>query len=93
MCEFVSTDRVMPGIGCCRCRTYNGLQRPVCARCGEPFHAVEIPPEVNRCPDCGWGWIGELPKRSLVQTFDGCPCCAAIKKEKEYEQASRDRDP
>lgn len=35
MCDTVDAQFVMPGWGCCRCRTYNGLQRSNCRHCGE----------------------------------------------------------
>lgn len=78
MCKFVAGEFVAPGIGCCKCKAYNGLQREQCKMCRHVFCAVEIPPEVNRCLDCGWGWIGEMPKANLLGPINGCPCCAAI---------------
>jgi hypothetical protein len=31
------------GIGCCKCSTYNGVQRPVCKNCGHEFcHGKKI---------------------------------------------------
>lgn len=32
--EHAETERVAAGWGCCRCRTYNGLQRVMCKHCG-----------------------------------------------------------
>lgn len=33
MCEFVKSENVMPGYGCCNCKVYNGLQRTKCKNC------------------------------------------------------------
>ncbi len=44
-CKRVEHPHVMPGWGCCKCATYNGLQRRECKACGhEPCfvaHAVD----------------------------------------------------
>ena len=52
MCEYIDIPNVAPGFGCCHCsslglntdgtRTYNGLQRKTCKRCG-----------VDRCAPLG----------------------------------------
>jgi hypothetical protein len=34
VCECIDAPSVMAGFGCCRCRTYNGLQRVECRACG-----------------------------------------------------------
>lgn len=33
-CEPVEHPNIMPGWGCCQCRTYNGIQRNACKHCG-----------------------------------------------------------
>lgn len=33
-CASVASDRIAPGWGCCRCRTYNGAQRGCCCARG-----------------------------------------------------------
>lgn len=38
MCDFISAPNVAMGWGCCRCRVYNGIQRPVCKSCGVAYH-------------------------------------------------------
>jgi hypothetical protein len=77
MCEFIELTHVMPGWGCCRCRSYNGLQRKECMHCGVTRHEITIPPHVKQCPKCGFGWTGGLPKRNLEgRHFRGrCPSC------------------
>ena len=35
MCKYIDSAFIMPGWGCCRCRLYNGIHRPVCRGCGE----------------------------------------------------------
>lgn len=35
-CRHVRLPHVVPGWGCCRCRTYNGYQRTSCRSCGHP---------------------------------------------------------
>ena len=54
-CEFIDGTRYLTvGWGCCQCRTYNGLQRKVCKRCGHP-PCIELPkPEkFGLCNECG----------------------------------------
>lgn len=81
MCQFINSPLVMPGWGCCQCFEYNGLQRQKCKVCRQQRHVFLIPKEVTQCPDCGWGWVGEMPTKNLVREFEGCPCCEAIRNE------------
>jgi hypothetical protein len=76
MCKFVEDTHVMPGWGCCHCRTYNGLQRTHCRGCGTERHEITIPSNVKQCA-CGFGWIGDLPTSNAEGTpFEGrCPSC------------------
>lgn len=71
MCHYISAETVMPGYGCCRCRTYNGLQRMECKVCREPRCFFAVPADVVRCPGCGFGF-GEEHRRALGA---GCPVC------------------
>lgn len=54
-CKFISGENVMPGWGCCECRSYNGLQRRICGNCGHiPCNVVlPMPHEFGMCDDCG----------------------------------------
>ena len=79
MCTFISMRELAPGWVCCRCRTYNGLQRDACRGCKQEQHEIEVPATVVRCA-CGLGLEkGERP----VQTLAGrdvrgkCPSCSA----------------
>ena len=38
MCEFIKAPNVAMGWGCCRCSTYNGIQRMECKECKVPHH-------------------------------------------------------
>jgi hypothetical protein len=40
-CFHVRSGHVVPGWGCCKCRTYNGYQREQCRKCGHE-HCYEI---------------------------------------------------
>jgi len=75
MCHYIEASHVMPGWACCKCRTYNGLQRPHCKKCKQVRHKVEVPKTVTQCKKCGFGF----PKKdlmSIVQQFKGlCPTC------------------
>ncbi len=81
MCFYVQDTNVAPGWGCCRCRTYNGLQRQWCRACSEPRHEeeIKIPDDIERCAGCGCG----LPEGMLgVRPRGGegpavCPSCGA----------------
>lgn len=66
-CEFVPMQRyVMVGWGCCQCRSYNGLQRKVCKRCGHaPCITLPQPSEFNLCDECG------IPLSEGYTTMDG----------------------
>lgn len=33
-CKTINHPNIMPGWGCCMCRTYNGIQRKQCKQCG-----------------------------------------------------------
>lgn len=99
MCQFISSKHVMPGYICCRCRSYNGLQRERCKVCAIKPCELEIPENVKRCASCGWGWDGAFPIGNLEgEKFDEkkCPCCGAaiipiqeIEKGEDLEDAKR----
>jgi hypothetical protein len=78
MCTFISESNVMPGWACCRCRTYNGLQRTACKACREPRHELALPANLLQC-SCGFGAFERGPAWS--RTADGrdiagrCPVC------------------
>jgi hypothetical protein len=81
MCHFIEAASLLPGWACCRCRTYNGLQRQECKRCRAKQHNLVLPDGILRCAACGWGYRAEfLSFRKLTnmkQTLDaaGCPVC------------------
>lgn len=60
MCTKIASDRVAPGWGCCRCKTYNGERLAVCRHCnvaqcqGAPAPAgsnvVELSSRRTGCP-------------------------------------------
>ena len=87
MCEFIGTEHVMHGKGCCKCRAYNGLQRIFCKDCGSQLHQVEVPADVIRCKNCGFGLPAEFaeagPWLTLEDKMKGerpdylCPSCDA----------------
>jgi len=52
-CEAIEHAHVMPGWGCCMCRTYNGLQNLTCRICKHP-----------RCD--AWGLFGEAGGSVLI---------------------------
>lgn len=55
MCKYLpQTKYVFHGWGCCRCQTFNGLQRLECKRCGTP-RCAGIPTAESKglCPVCG----------------------------------------
>lgn len=33
-CQVINHANIMPGFGCCVCRTYNGDHRKECKQCG-----------------------------------------------------------
>jgi NTP pyrophosphatase (non-canonical NTP hydrolase) len=35
-CISIQSPHVMPGWGCCKCRVYNNVDRPVCKNCQHP---------------------------------------------------------
>ena len=39
-CKHVRGSFLVPGWGCCQCRSYNGYQRPLCRYCNHP-HCYE----------------------------------------------------
>lgn len=83
MCSFVEAPNVMPGYGCCRCRTYNGLQRAVCKACGVPPCAFAVPPNVKRCTGCGFGYraadlLGRVLGRTVTIAEAGCPAAQLV---------------
>ena len=86
MCEYISSEFFMPGYGCCKCGTYNGLQRDKCKNCKEVHHELMIPDDVVRCPLCGFGMIknqdivGDLIGRDLRGK---CPNCLFNRKRNE----------
>jgi len=65
-CRFVQSSHVLPGWGCCRCQTYNGLQRTECRSCGHEPEGLEVPSHIARCGGCGFGFDSS-PTR--------CPVC------------------
>lgn len=69
MCTYVEAPSVLPGYGCCGCHCYNGLQRDVCRVCEKKPCAIEIPPTVARCAECGFGY------RQAEDQFTVCPVC------------------
>lgn len=71
MCEFISSEVVMPGYVCCTCRNYNGLQRMACKDCGMPRHPFEIPASVRRCESC------KIFHYEPADEPKFCPCCKA----------------
>lgn len=84
MCNYIEDTNVHPGWGCCRCRSYNGLQRDVCGRCGAPpceSLAAEIPSDLLRCPECGLGFRPNFLDASVLTSLGktvretGCPVC------------------
>ena len=54
-CELLlDLPDVLPGWGCCQCRTYNGLQRSRCKICGhECCTAKPLPEKFGLCNECG----------------------------------------
>jgi hypothetical protein len=54
-CEFIAGDsNLLPGWGCCECRTYNGLQRDQCKRCGHACCVAKpLPEKFGLCNECG----------------------------------------
>lgn len=53
-CKFITTDCIVPGWGCCKCKVYNGLQRKECKRCGHvPEVKLPLPSEFGMCDVCG----------------------------------------
>ena len=34
MCQYLDSEYCLPGWGCCRCHTYNGIRRVACRNCG-----------------------------------------------------------
>ncbi len=80
MCKFIAGSALLPGWVCCRCRTYNGLQRCHCRACKEKPHEIEVPATVVQCANCGCG----LPRGARhTRTLAGrdvrgkCPACGA----------------
>lgn len=41
-CEYVESEFVLPGWGCCQCSVYNGAWRQFCKDCGHPV-CIELP--------------------------------------------------
>lgn len=41
-CQYIESDYVMPGWGCCQCHVYNGAWRQVCKDCKHPV-CIELP--------------------------------------------------
>jgi hypothetical protein len=55
-CQLLLDVRdLLPGWGCCKCRTYNGLQRPFCKRCGHDCCNPNkpLPEKYGMCNECG----------------------------------------
>mgnify|MGYP001239086435 CR=1 FL=1 len=36
MCQYIDSEYIVPGWGCCQCHLYNGMQRTACRGCGRP---------------------------------------------------------
>jgi len=55
MCELITESKyLLPGWGCCKCHTYNGLQRNECKSCGHACCAEKPKPEqFGLCNECG----------------------------------------
>lgn len=68
MCKYLESEHVWPGLDCCTCQTYNGLQRDKCRACGVVFCSDAIPADVKRCEECGAGSRkdGMLPEMNLA---------------------------
>lgn len=71
MCDYITGKNLLPGWTCCECRVYNGLQRPVCRRCGCERHDITIPKDLIRC-ECGFGIE---PRYIPHRTEMVCPSC------------------
>ena len=73
-CKFVEPDKfVMAGWGCCQCKTYNGLQRKDCKRCGhKPCVELPLPEKYDLCNECGvpqgMAHVGHAPKEESMDT-------------------------
>jgi hypothetical protein len=53
-CALILMEGVLPGWGCCQCRTYNGLQRPFCKICGHDCcEEMPKPEKFGLCNTCG----------------------------------------
>lgn len=54
-CGLVNSEFVIPGWGCCKCHTYNGLQRKQCKRCGHECCNPDkpLPGAFGLCNECG----------------------------------------
>lgn len=54
-CELIiNSKHVMPGWGCCKCRTYNGIQRESCRSCNHKCCVEKPKPETfGMCNVCG----------------------------------------
>ena len=54
-CKVIGpSDVLLPGWGCCQCRTYNGLQRDFCKRCGHECCVAKPKAEqFGLCNECG----------------------------------------
>lgn len=59
---------MVPGWGCCKCRTYNGYQRSRCRLCGHPHCYAEVGKEADEArelapighdPDLVRKWLEE----------------------------------
>lgn len=54
-CELIKgNEYILPGWGCCKCRTYNGLQRDECRGCGHRCCIEKPKPsKFGLCNICG----------------------------------------
>jgi len=72
-CNFVEHENIMPGWGCCSCRTYNGLQRTHCRECNHARCELVTPDDLKVCKNCGFGYRLEM-RESLRRI---CPVCGS----------------
>jgi hypothetical protein len=51
----LNVPNVMPGWGCCKCKSYNGLQRQKCNWCGHEccYPDKPKPEDFGLCNECG----------------------------------------
>lgn len=54
-CELLlNLEGIVPGWGCCQCRSYNGLQRHTCRVCNHRCCVEKpLPEKFGLCNECG----------------------------------------